>query len=131
MSFGDHKDIAGSVSDLQRFLDTLDIRFCQHTKMNDLRVAAKLYRLCNPSCPAQDPVDTYEEAHRGCIAKGCKRCPTTFETYKEGGVCHVLVKRHLGQGASVYEKRWLAQCGEKKKHRLRSFGVAALQRWRI
>ena len=114
MSFGDHKDIADSVSDLQRFLDTLDIHLCQHTKMSDLRIAAKIYTLCNLSRPAQDPVDTYKEAHRGRIAKGCKRCQTTFERFKEGSVCHVLAKRYLGPGASVYEKRWLAERGEKK-----------------
>ena len=39
MSFDDHKNIAGSVSDLQRFLDTLmNIRLCQHTEMSDLRI---------------------------------------------------------------------------------------------
>lgn len=129
MRFDDHRDIAGSVLDLQRFLDTLDIRLCQHTKMSDLRITAKLYKLCNPSRPAPDPVEAYEEMHRDRKREGCQGCHTTFNTYKDGNVCHILVKRYLGKGSSLYEKRWLAQCGE-EKHRLRTFGAAALQSWR-
>lgn len=130
MSFNDHMDIASSVSSLERFLDTLDIRLCQHTYMSDSRIAVRLYRICNPSRSARDPVKAYEEVRRGRMTERCKECHTTFETYKEGKECHILVKRYLGKGSSAYEKRWLAQCGE-EKHRLRSFGVAALQKWRI
>ncbi|KAF6237486.1 hypothetical protein HO173_004376 [Letharia columbiana] len=128
MSFDDHMDVASSVSDFQRFLDILDIRLCQHTKMSDSRIAAKLYKLCDSSRMARDPVEAYEEGYRGCITERCKECHTTFETYKEGEACHILVKRYLGKGSSAYEKRWLAQCGE-KRHRLWSF-AAALRSWR-
>ena len=124
--FDNQMGIVGSVSDLQRFLDTLDIYLCQHTKMSDLRIATKLHGFCNPSRQARDPVEAYEEEHRGRQIEGCKRCHTTFETYKEGKACRILVKRYLGKGWSPYEKRWLAQCGE-EKHRLRSLGTAVLQ----
>lgn len=127
MSFDDHMSIAGSISDLRTFLDKLDIHLCPHTKMS--RLAANLHRLCNPPSPAQDVV-AYEEEHRSRIIDGCRGCHTTFHTYKEGSTCHILVKRYLGKGDSAYEKRWLAQCGG-QKHRLRSLGVAALQRLRI
>ncbi len=39
--FGDHMHIANSVSSLQRFLGTSDIRICEHTKMCDLRIVAE------------------------------------------------------------------------------------------
>ena len=129
MNLDDHTGFAGSVSDLQRFLGTLQIRLCQHTMMDDLRIAARLYRFCNPSRRSRDPVESYEEVHCGRKTERCRRCHTTFETYKEGKACHILVKRYLGKGISAYEKRWLAQCGE-EKHRLKSLGVAALQWWR-
>lgn len=126
MNFDDHMAIAGSVSDLQRFLGTLDIRLCEHAKMSDLRIAGKLYRFCNPNGPVQDPVDVYEKLHRGRVIDKCKECHTVFDTYKEGRLSHVVVKRYLGSGSSAYEQRWLAQCGE-EGHRLRSFGVAVFQ----
>ena len=130
MSFDDHLSIAGSVSDLQSFLDKLDIYLCPHINISDLRIAARLHRLCNPSCPTQDPIEAYEEEYRSRTIEGCKDCHTTFKTYKEGNSCHILVKRYLGKGNSAYEKRWLAQCGG-QKHRLRSLGVAALQSLKI
>lgn len=130
MNFDDHMDAASSVPGLQRFLDTLDIRLCQHTNMSDSMIAARLFRICNPSHPARDPVKAYEEVLRDRMTERCNRCDTTFKIYKEGKECHIQVKRYLGRGSSVYENRWLAQCGE-EKHRLRSLGVAALQRWRI
>ena len=129
MSFDEHMDLARSVSLLQMFLGGLDIQLCQHTKMGDLTIAAKLHALCQPSRPARDPLETYEEEHRGRRTEICEKCQTTFETYKDGKGCHILVKRYLGKGLSVYEKRWLAQCGE-GKHRLGSFGAAVLQTWR-
>ena len=129
MSFEDHMDLAGTVSDLQRLLDALNIDLCQHTTMGELWIAKKLYRLCNPSRPAGDPVEAYEALHRSRRTERCRRCHTTFEIYKEGKKCHITVKRYLGMGTSPYEKRWLAQCGE-GKHRLRSFGAAAAQSWR-
>ena len=124
MSFDDHMSIAGSVSDLRTFLDKMDIHLCPHTKMSHL--AANLRRVRNPCSLAQ----TYEEERRSRIVDECRGCHTTFHTYKEGSTCHILVKRYLGKGDSAYEKRWLAQCGG-QKHRLRSLGVAALQRLRI
>ena len=127
MNFDKHMDLAGGcVSDLQRFLDPLDIQLCRHTKIGDARIASKLYGFCNPSRAAGDPVEAYEEVHRSRRTDRCTRCHTTFETYKEGKSCHILVKRYLGKGTSAYESRWLAQSGE-GKHRLRSFGAAALQ----
>ena len=128
MSFDDHMSIAGSVSDLRTFLDKLDIHLCPHTKMSHL--AANLRRLCNPCSLVQDPVFAYGEEHRSRIINACRGCHTTFRTYKEGSTCHILVKRYLGKGDFAYDKRWLAQCGG-QKHRLRSLGVAALQRLRI
>ncbi len=83
--FGDHKDIADSVSSFQRFLVTSDIRICEHTEMCDLRIVAELYRLCKPIRPARDPVEAYEEVRRGRIINGCRGFHTTFETYKEEG----------------------------------------------
>ena len=126
MKLDEHKGFTGSVSELQRFLDVLDIHICQHITMSDLQIAAELFELCNPSCVEDDPVEAYEEAHRARWASQCTRCHTTFETCQKGEACHILVKRYLGQGGSIYEGRWLAQCGE-GKHRLRSFGAAALQ----
>ena len=130
MNLGQHKDYTGSVSVLQRFLKALDIHLCQHITMSDSTIAGELFRFCNPGSVEMDPVKAYEEAHRGRRAHRCTRCHTTFETYQEEGEkCHILVKRCLGQGTSIYEGRWLDQCGE-EKHRLRSLGVAALQNWR-
>lgn len=128
MSFDDHMSIAGSVSDMRTFLDKLDIHLCPHTKMSHL--AANLRRLCNPCSPAQGPVVAYEEDQSSRMIDRCRGCHSTFQTYKEGSTCHILVKRYLGKGDSAYEKRWLAQCGG-QKHRLRSLGVAALQSLRI
>lgn len=45
MNFHVHMDIAGSVSDLQIRLDTLDIHGCRHATLGDLRIVAKSYRL--------------------------------------------------------------------------------------
>ena len=129
MDLDEHSEFTGSVSNLQRLLGALQIQLCEHTMMDDLRIATSFYRLCNPSRPAGDPVEAYEEVHGGRKIEKCQRCHTTFETYKTGKTCHILVMRYLGKGDSVYEKRWLAQCGA-GKHRLRSLGAAALQWWR-
>ena len=126
MNFDAHKKFTGSVSELQRLLNVLDIHLCQHITMSELTIAEDLFRFCNPSGVEGDPVVAYEEAHRTHDPKQCTRCHTVFETYQEGKACHILVKRYLGLGTSIYEGRWLAHCGE-EKHRLRSFGVAALQ----
>ena len=132
MNLDEHKDFTGSVSVLQRFLNVLDIHLCHHITMGDSTIAEALFRFCNSSRVEGDPVEAYEEAaHRGRRANQCHKCHTTFETYQEEGeACHILVKRYLGQGTSIYEWRWLNQCGEEGKHMLRSIGVAALQSWR-
>ena len=126
MDLDEHKACTGSVPELQRLLNALDIRLCEHITVGDPTIVAELFGFCNPSRVEGDPLEAYEEAHRVRRARRCTGCHTTFETYREGGAFHVLVKRYLGQGTSIYEGRWLAQCGE-GKHRLRSFGAAALQ----
>lgn len=125
MSFDDHMDVAGSFSDFQRFLAPLEIEICQHQRMSDANIAGKLYRLCKLGGPTGDPVEAYEEMQRRMAYK-CARCNTSYETYKDGESCHVLVRRCLGKGKSVYERGWLDQCGD-GKHTLRSFGVAAME----
>ena len=124
MHLDELKGFTGSVSELRSLLDVLDIHFCQHVTMGNSSMAEELFEFCNPSAAEGDPVEAYEEARRVRGASRCRRCHTTFETYLEGERCYTLVKRHLGQGTSMYEGRWLAQCGE-EKHRLRSFAVAA------
>ena len=126
MNFDDHMDLVGSVSEIQRLLDALEIHLCQHTTLSDLRIATKLYRFCHSNRLAGDPVEAYEEAHRARRVDGCKKCHTTFEMFQDENACHIQVKRYLGKGISAYERRWLAQCGERRR-RLRSLGVAALQ----
>lgn len=87
MSLADTRDFAGSISGFQRFLDTLDIRLCQHTKMSDSKIAVRVHRLCDPSRPPRDPVEVYEEGYRGCITEKCKGCHTTSRIYRERKVC--------------------------------------------
>lgn len=128
MEIDKHNSNTNSVSDFQKFLDKYDVHLCPHMKMSHL--SAKLHRLCNPSSPAEDPVVAYEEEYRSGRIKGCEGCDTAFQAYNRGSTCHILAKRYLGKGGSAYEKRWLAQCGG-QKHRLRSLGVAALERLRI
>ena len=132
MNLDEHKDFTGSVSVLQKFLNVLDIHLCHHITMGDSTIAAELFRFCNPSRVEGDPVEAYEEAHRGRSAHRCTNCHTIFETYQEeeGEACHILVKKYLGHGTSIYEGQWLAQCGEEGKHRLRRLGAAALRGWR-
>ena len=129
MNLDGHENFTGSRSRLQRVLNVLDIHICPHITMSHSSIATELFRFCNPSGGEGDPVQAYEEAHRTRKTKQCSRCNTVFETYQEGRTCHILVKRYLGQGTSIYERGWLDQCGE-EKHRLRSLGVAALQIYR-
>ena len=129
MNLEEHKGFTSSRSQLQRFLNALDIHLCEHIMMSDMEITAELFGFCHPSRVEGDPVEAYEETHRARSANQCRKCHTTFETYQEEEESHILVKRYLGQGTSIYEGRWLAQCGE-GKHRLRSFGVAALQNLR-
>ena len=126
MNLDEHTAFTGSVPQLQNFLNALDIHLCQHITMGTSIIANELFALCNPSRVGGDPVEAYEKAHRAERGHQCMRCPTEFETYQEEEKCHILVKRYLGQGTSIYDGRWLAQCGE-GNHRLRSLGVAALQ----
>lgn len=113
MKFDDDMDVAGSLSDFTSFLDTLEIELCQHMRMGDAHVAAKLYRLCN-SGPTGDPVEAYNKMQRRRETK-CPSCSTTYDTYREGKSCHVLVRRCLGKGISAHERVWLDQCGEGKQ----------------
>ena len=120
------KAFAGSMSELGILLDVLDIHLCPHITISNSPMAAELFELCNPSDVEGDPVEAYEEAYRARAANRCTRCHTRFETYQVEEMFYILVTRYLGQGTSIYEGRWLAQCGE-AKHRFRSFAVAALQ----
>lgn len=126
MNLDEHKDFTSSRSQVQRFLDALDIHLCEHITMSDMKITAELFEFCHPNRVEGDPVEAYEEEHRARRANQCRKCHTTFNTYQEGEESHVLVRRYLGQGTSIYEGPWLAQCGE-GKHKLRSLGVAVLQ----
>ena len=130
MLFDDHMGIASSFIEFQCFLDALDIYLCQHTRMSDLKIAAKLYKIYsfhNHTGAARDALEAYVGGHCACNVERCAECQSLFKVNEEaGGRCHILVKRYLGSGNSAYDKSWLAQCGE-EKHRLRSLGAAAVQ----
>ena len=119
--------ITDSLTDLQSFLDTLDINLCQHVKLGDCRITTKLYNFCNEYRPIQDPVEAYIGRRIGDQME-CRKCYTTFDIREEGDVFRITVKRYMGLGFSAYDHRWLIQCGE-ERHTLKSIGVAAKQSW--
>lgn len=124
MKLDAHMDVAGSLPDMQRFLDRFHIELCRHMFMSHPKIATKLLRLCNPEAPVEEPVEGYEEMQRRRAEK-CPGCNTTYDVYKDEESYHVLIKRYLGPGKSAYYKGWLDQCGE-KGHALRSFGAATM-----
>ena len=62
MKLDEHREFTGSVEELQRFLNLLEIQLCQHIRISDARIAARFYKFRNRGRRAGDPVEAYEEA---------------------------------------------------------------------
>ena len=97
------------------WLSSIDIDMCPHRKIYDPWIVSAVYGLFHPGERYDDPIDQYlaDQRENDNIAQ-CGKCDSSFEiapVQQESlsGV-KIILRRFLGEGNSVNERAWQAQC---------------------